>query len=196
MRSIFLLIILFIQGCSTAQQVRLYDGPAIGHDQEVQLILPLNFELLSLDGQEVAQFNQTFRNHDLNIKLTAGLHTLVMRYNDLFQIDADNHQTLTTGQITFTATFKAGEVLRIQTPPLGSLRQAQQFIANPSVNLVSDHQVIPGSHIDKEDPLAFKKDDEVQTVSYPNLKQLQFWWLKASDYEKAQFKRLISPPTD
>lgn len=97
MRSIFLLIILFIQGCSTAQQVRLYDGPAIGHDQEVQLILPLNFELLSLDGQEVAQFNQTFRNHDLNIKLTAGLHTLVMRYNDLFQIDADNHQTLTTG---------------------------------------------------------------------------------------------------
>ena len=188
MRFLFLSLIVFIQGCTSAQQVRLYDGPSVGQDQEVQLILPLHFELLSLDGQQVAQFNQTFRNHDLKIKLTSGLHTLVLRYSDLFEIDADNHQTLSSGQITFTGDFQAGEVLRIKTPPLDNVNQAQQFIANPSVNLVSDYQVVSGSHIAKEDPLAFKEDDDIESVSYPNLKQLQFWWLKASDFEKAQFQ--------
>lgn len=192
MRAFFLLIIIFVQGCSTAQQVRLYDGPAIGKDQEVQLILPLNFELLSLDEQKVALFSQTFRNHDLSIQLTPGTHTLVLRYSDIWQLDADNHETLNTGQLTFTGTFKSGEVLRIQTPPLNTHAQAKHFIVNPKVNLISQYQVLPGSHVEKANPLAFRKDDEIEKVSYPHLKQLQFWWLKASHYEKQQFKQWLT----
>jgi uncharacterized protein YccT (UPF0319 family) len=194
MRYFFLLFIMLLQGCSTAQQVRLYDGPAIGKEQEVELILPLNFELLSLDGQDVAQFTQTFRNHNLNVKLAPGLHTLVLRYSDIFQLDADNHDTLSTGQITFTGTLKSGEIFQVQTPALDTYMQARRFIDNPSVNLTSGFQVLTGSHIAKEDPLTFKQDDEINKVSYPNLKQLQFWWLKASEHERNEFKTWIAPP--
>ncbi|MGR6870773.1 DUF2057 family protein [Pseudomonas sp. HK3] len=192
MRSFFLFLVIAIQGCSSAQQVRLYDGPAIGNDKEVQLILPLNFELISLDSQPVAQFAQTFRNHDLTIKLTPGEHTLVLRYSDIWQIDADNHETLSTGQITFIDTFLPGETLRIQTPPVDTLNQAKQFIKDPNVKIVTKQRTINGSHLEKENPLVFKQDEKIEKVTYPHFKQLQFWWLKASEYEKRQFKQWLT----
>lgn len=193
MRPFFLFFIILIQGCSTAQHVKLYDGPAIGQDQEVQLILPLNFELISLDSQPVARFTQAFRNHDLTIKLTPGEHTLVLRYSDIWQLDADNHETLSTGQITFTDKFISGDILRIQTQPIDTINQAKQFIEAPKVQLVGRNKSITGSHLAKENPLVFKQDENIDKVTYPHLKQLQFWWLKASEYEKRQFKQWLTP---
>ncbi|MFT5592260.1 MAG: hypothetical protein ACI8SR_000619 [Oceanicoccus sp.] len=192
MRPFFLFIVILIQGCSAAQHVKLYEGPVIGQDKEVQLILPLNFELISLDTQPVARFTQTFRNHDLTIKLTPGEHTLVLRYNDVWQLDADNHETLRTGQITFTDKFTSGEIFRIQTPPIDTINQAKQFIQAPKVVLVGKEQTIAGSHLEKENPLVFTQDENIDKVTYPHLKQLQFWWLKASEYEKRQFKQWLT----
>ena len=192
MRIYLLFVLLIIQGCSTAKQVRLYDGPAIGQDQEVKLVLPLNFELISLDEQSIAQFSQKFRNHDLTVKLPPGEHTLVMRYSDIWQIDADNHETLSTGQMTFTGDFNSGESFKIKTPLINTLAQAKQFIKQPEVLLVSNKQTIAGSHVEKADPLTFKHDEKIEKVAYPNLKQLKFWWQKASAYEKQQFQQWMS----
>lgn len=192
MRLFLLFVFVTLQGCSTAKHVRLYDGPAIGQDQEVQLVLPLSFELISLDEQPIAQFSQTFRNHDLTVKLSPGKHTLVMRYRDIWQIDADNHQTLSSGQMTFTGEFNSGESFKINTPLLNTLAQAQQFVKQPRVSLVSDQQTITGSHIKKADPLTFKQDENIEKVTYPHLKQLKFWWEKASEYEQQQFQQWLS----
>ncbi|NVK39425.1 MAG: DUF2057 family protein [Gammaproteobacteria bacterium] len=191
MRLLLILSVLVLQACSTASNVRLYQGPALPNEMETTLVLPLNFELLSLDGQDIAQFEQTFRNHALNIKLTPGFHTLVLQYSDIWEIDNENHDKLTTGQLTFTGSFKEGECFLIQTPPLNTYAQAQAFTQSPSVNLVSDQQTLAGSHIAKADPLTFKKDETTQEISYPHLRQLKFWWQQASSYEKQQFEQWI-----
>jgi len=192
MRLVLVVIVFLIQACSTATHVRLYQGPDIGEANEAQLILPLNFELLTLDGETVSQFNQTFRNHDLHIKLAPGFHTLVMRYSDIWQIDAENHDKLTSGQFTFTGTFAAQEIFKIQTPPITTYLQAQNFVASPSINLVSQSKVLPGSHLEKRDPLKFSEDDNIEQVTYPNLKQMKFWWAQASQYERNEFKQWLS----
>ncbi|MFY0642552.1 MAG: DUF2057 family protein [Bermanella sp.] len=192
MRLFFLFALVIVQGCSTAKQVRLYDGPAIGQDKEVQIVLPLSFELISLNEQPVAQFSQTFRNHDLTVKLPPGQHTLVMRYSDIWQIDADNHETLSTGQMTFTGELNSGELFTIKTPLINTLAQAKQFVKQPEVSLVSAKQTITGSHVAKADPLTFKQDENIEKVAYPHLKQLKFWWQKASEYEKQQFQQWLS----
>jgi len=192
MRFIVILSILLIQACSTPSHVRLYQGPPLNDTSEVQLDLPLNFEILYLDNESVSTFEQTFRNHTLNIKLTPGEHTLVLRYNDLWQLDSENHDTLTTGQITFTGTFQAAEHFKIQTPPLNTYNQAKAFIDQPSVQLVSSEQVLEGSHVEKTDPLRFNSDEPITTVSYPNLRQLKFWWQQANAYEKEQFEQWIT----
>ncbi len=191
MRLLLILSCILLQACSTASNVRLYAGPAIPEEMETTLVLPLNFELLSLDGQSVAQFEQTFRNHNLNIKLTPGFHTLVMQYSDIWEIDNENHDKLTPGQLTFSGTFLEGERFFIQTPPLNTYAQAQAFVHSPSVNLVSDRQTLAGSHIAKADPLTFKKDESVQEITYPHLRQLKFWWQQASSYEQQQFKQWL-----
>lgn len=194
MRTTFLFLLILLQGCSTAQQIRLYEGPTIGKNEEVELVLPINFELLSLDGQKVAQFEQTFRSQPLSIKLTPGLHTLVLRYSDIFEIDADNHDILSSGQITFTGAFQAGTQFQVKTPILSTYEQAKRFASMPNVELISDTQTFTGSHVAKQNPLVFKQDDETENVTYPNLKQLKFWWHNASDYEKQSFKAWIMPP--
>lgn len=194
MRFIIISLVIMLQACSAPQQVRLYQGPALGNSQEAELILPLNFEILSLDEQEIAQFTQTFRNQALNVKMTPGFHTLVMRYSDIWQLDADNHDSLSTGQLTFTGTFIPGEVFRIQTPPLNTYAQAKQFTLQPSVNLVSEHQTLTASHIAKADPLKFKADENIDKVTYPHLRQLKFWWLQANEYERQQFTQWLATP--
>jgi len=176
-------------GCSHNKTLRLYSGPPLGSEFEATLMLPMEFELLSVDGQKVSANAQTFRNSDLSIQLPAGPHILVLQYSDIWQIDDENHDTLTSGRLVFDITMAKQEVFLVKTPPLKEHAQALNFIKNPQVHLQSSVQSVLASHIKKEDPLVFKTSSEPDQVEFPRLQQLKFWWAQASDFERQQFKK-------
>ena len=191
MRILIILLLSFLQACSTQSHLRLYEGPAIGQDQEVTLILPIDFEIVSLDNVAVSQFEQSFRTHELVIRLAPGEHTLVLKYSDVWEIDSENHDKLTSGLLTFSDSFNAGQAYQVHTPKLLSYEQAKQFIADPKVSLRSERQIIESHHSPKDNPMSFSKDDKPQQVDYPNLRQLQFWWENANQFERNQFKQWL-----
>ena len=176
-----------IIGCSTSNTVRLYHGPLIGEELEATLILPVEFDLISLDGQKVSSSVQRFRNSNLNIQLTAGPHSLILVYNDIWQIDDDNHDTLSTGKLVFNVTMTAKERFTVLTPTLKEYSQALTFVKNPVVRLKSELQSTLASHIQKENPLVFKATQDTKADEFPRLQQLKFWWRQASAFEKKQF---------
>ncbi len=186
-----------LASCSNHQTVRLYSGPALSHELESTLILPIEFTLLSVDGQEVGTATQTFRNTQLTIQLPAGPHTLIMQYSDIWQIDDENHDKLSTGPLVFELNMAQQETFFIKTPQLTHYEQGLAFIKNPIVRLQSKQQNVVASHIKKEDPLVFKTSHANTNVTLPYLQQLKFWWAKASEYERKQFKKwqshMISP---
>jgi len=192
MRLILLFVFAFIQACSTPSHLRLYEGPALGEDNEVTFKLPLNFEIISLDYKPISQYEQVFRNHALSIKLAPGQHNLVLQYSDVWEIDAENHDKVTSGLITFDGHFKAGAVYHVQTQTLLSYDQAKAFVISPEVQLVSEQNKLTGAYTPKDDPLRFGKDEKVQQVNYPNLRQLKFWWANANEYERKSFKQWLS----
>ncbi|GAA6135152.1 hypothetical protein NBRC116188_19420 [Oceaniserpentilla sp. 4NH20-0058] len=191
MRILFISVVLFLQACSTPKHLRLYDGPSIGVDNEVRFVLPLNFELISLDQQAVSQYQQVFRNHDLTIKLAPGQHTLVVRYSDIWDIDDETHEKVTSGHITFAGEFLAGQQYHFQTPTLNSYNQAKAFVKNPNITLNSQKNTLQSDYTAKANPLVFGNDEKLEQVNYPNLKQLQFWWANANQYEQKQFMQWV-----
>jgi len=187
-KMVFLLCALsLLAGCSTSNTVRLYQGPILGEEFEATLILPMEFDLISLDGQKVSSSAQRFRNSNLNIQLPAGPHTLTLVYNDIWQIDDDNHDTLSTGKLVFDVIMTAKERFTVLTPPLNEYSQALTFIKNPKVRLKSKWQSTLASHIQKENPLVFKTTQDTEVDEFPRLQQLKFWWHQASVFEKKQF---------
>ncbi len=188
LKALLLLIMLYmVTACAGPQNLRLYNGPSIGTENEANLILPIEFEILELDGQTVSANKQVFRNHPLTIQLTPGLHTLILKYSNTWQLDADNHDTLSTGNLVFKVTLQAQESLNIKTPDIHHYKKAKRFIIAPKVYLYSKQQSVLGSHIKKENPLILKNDSTANIVKYANLKQLKFWWRQASRYEKNEF---------
>ncbi len=185
--ALWLCALSLIAGCSTSNTVRLYQGPLLGEELEATLILPIEFDLITLDGQKVSSSVQRFRNSNLNIQLPAGPHTLILVYNDIWQIDDDNHDTLSTGKLVFDVTMTAKERFTVLTPPLNEYSQALTFVKNPNVRLKSERQSTLASHIKKENPLVFKATQDTKVHELPRLAQLKFWWRQASDYEKKQF---------
>ncbi|OUR69322.1 hypothetical protein A9Q73_02345 [Bermanella sp. 47_1433_sub80_T6] len=176
-------------GCSHNKTLRLYSGPPLGSEFEATLMLPMEFELLSVDGQKVSANAQTFRNSDLSIQLPAGPHILVLQYSDIWQIDDENHDALTSGRLVFDIIMAKKEVFLVKAPPLKEHAQALNFIKNPQVHLQSSVQSVLASHIKKEDPLVFKTSSEPDQVEFPRLQQLKFWWAQASEFERQQFKK-------
>jgi uncharacterized protein YccT (UPF0319 family) len=178
-----------LASCSSQQTMRLYSGPALNSEQESTLILPIEFALLSVDEQDVGIAAQTFRNTSLIIKLPAGRHTLIMQYSDIWEIDDENHDKLSTGPLVFELNMAPQEIFLVKTPPLAHYEQALEFIKKPMVQLQSSQQTLVASHIAKEDPLVFQSSHANTKVTFPNLKQLKFWWTKASVYERNQFRK-------
>ena len=192
------LIVSLLIGCSTQQNVRLYEGPSLGENLESRLILPIEFNLISLDGREVSSFTQGFRNKDLNIQLPAGPHTLVIQYQDVWEIDDENHENITSGKLIIEAQMKPREVYTLSYPPLTTIEQALEFSKNPDVSLKDNRHSFKASHIKKDNPLEFNSQSAQSEVELPRLAQLKFWWQQASQHERKQFikwKDAINQPS-
>lgn len=194
MRYFIILSLLLIQACASNSPLRLYQGPTLSDAQEVTLILPIEFEIVRFNHQPVSQFQQTFRNQALVIRLVPGTHTLVLKYSDVWEIDSENHETLTSGNLTLQGDFIAGHTYQLHYPELNSYAQAKRFADSPTLKLVSKQQSIHASVSKKANPLIFGKDENTQQVDYPHLRQLKFWWSKANDYERQTFQQWIQTP--
>lgn len=172
--------------------MRLYQGPQLAESQEAKLVLPMAFELVELDGQKVASRFQSFRTDDLMIHMAPGPHTLTLRYEDVFEIDAESHETLSSGQIIFKGTFKAGDLYKIKTQDISTYEKALNFLKTPNVKLVSGAQTLSSSHIAKANPLILSKKEKPIDLNKPNLQQLKFWWQQATDFEKDAFQTWLN----
>ena len=181
------LISVLLSACASNGTLRLYQGPTLAPQQEAQLTLPLEFDLIELDGQAVSSLGQKFRSDALSIKLAPGPHTLVLRFSNIFELDDENHDTLTSGQLVFKLNMQAGEAFSVNAGNLNNYENALLFVKNPKVDLVSPLQSISASHIKKQDALILSKKEEPVITTKPNLMQLKFWWQQASQYEQDEF---------
>ena len=183
----FFLLFISVAGCSSLSKIQLYNGPALPSSEEGTVVLPEAFEVIELNGQPVSDNRLRFRTGDLDIKLPSGEHILVFQYKDFWQIDDDNHETVTSGPITFKLNLEKNETLKFKMTAIKTYKEALEFSHKGSLKLVSKRQEIPGSHGQKENALILTEDKINKSTQYPNLDQLKFWWNRATYYEQNEF---------
>ena len=165
---------LLLCACSSTGTLRLYEGPALAAQQEAQLTLPLEFDLIELDGQAVSSLGQKFRADALTIKLAPGPHTLVLRYSNIFELDDENHDSLSSGQLVFKLSMQAAEAFTVVTPSINNYEDALLFVKNPTASLTSPLQSISASHIKKQNALVLSKKESPVVSKKPNLMHRSF----------------------
>jgi uncharacterized protein YccT (UPF0319 family) len=184
MAAIFTLI---LSACSTVSHVKLYNGPTLSPQHESTIILPEELDLLEVNGQEISNTNLSFRTGNMPLTLPSGEHVLVFQYKQIWQIDDENHDVVSSGPITFKANLAKTETMMFEFPVIKTYEDAKRFSINPSLTLVSRRQKIPSSHTQKDNAFIFDEDTQAKATQYPNLDQLKFWWKRATYYEQQEF---------
>ncbi len=167
--------------------MRLYNGPELNPIEEAIILLPEEFEVLELNGQSVSDSRLRFRSGNMDLRLPAGEHIIVFQYKAFWQLDDDNHDTLSSAPITFKVNMDKQEQFRFILPELKHYEAAENFTKKPIVALVSQRQKINGSVGTKDNALVLIETKTPTATQYPNLEQLKFWWNRATYYEQSEF---------
>ena len=80
--------------------------------------------------------NTGFIGQTQEFQLDPGPHTFLLKYADLFQLDADQHEKIVSRPVKLSFTVTQGGRYQVQHPAQNNLEQAQQFAEQPSFTLI------------------------------------------------------------
>lgn len=192
--SFILFTVLGLSACTTSSVVHLYDGPALAKDVSTRITLPLDLEVIELDGRVISQGKQRFRSDAMTLVLPPGPHQLIVVYETLWDLDGDNHEVIRSQPMLFEFEARNGEQWSFDYKRPARIQQARTFAENSRIHLVSRTQKVSGFPLKAPDPLTFNEKKEVEPQAFPYLQQLQYWWQQATPYERKQFKEWINQP--
>jgi len=196
---------LLLLSCATDRAIHLYDGPPLAEQQLASLIIPLEIDLLSVDGESIA--TPFFTGEQVHYRLKAGQHHLIVRYKNLFDSDESNHEIITSQTKLFHIHMIKSQSYHLKHSIPEDLTAAKMAIKHfqPWIETsTSPHHIqakaAPAS-FETATLLsgAFKPGNDLTTdASSPSdmqspenmpapLQQLQYWWQKASRQDQQDF---------
>ncbi len=193
------LVVLAMSGlvaCSTTTgPVKAYEGQVRSNAELVLVSVPEEIEVMAIDGQEPPP---SFLRSRVQLALLPGEHVFSLRYVELFQISADDHDVVRSKQAALRFNAIAGSEYRLQIPPQKNHDVARQFAKNPAFSLVSvkdgsSTESTPIKSIAEASLLdtiskAFSSGDEEAAKPVTNLDLLKDVWSRASSEERAGFR--------
>jgi hypothetical protein len=162
---------------------------------KVSLEVPELIQILSIDGQEG---NSNFLGSRAHIQqLTVGEHVLSVRYTQLFNINADEHDILKSKPMAIRFTAEAGQTYQLSVTPPRRYEAAKEFAKQPDIRLVNKTagtsqqaiQIKSYAEASLVDSIgkAFQSSDESVSKQSDNVQLLQDIWLRATPTERQAF---------
>ncbi len=185
-----------LSACATAHgPVKTYEGPVRSNAELVLVSVPEEIEVMAIDGQEPPP---SFLKSKMQLALLPGEHIFSLRYVELFQITADNHEVIRSRQAALRFNAAAGSEYRLQAPAQKNLDEARKFAKAPQFSLVnvSDGSTTNSTAIKSmaEASLldtinkAFSANGEEVAKQPGNLDLLKDVWGRATPEEQAGFR--------
>ena len=102
--------LLVLQGCT---KEKIYTMSKKGA-QTATLSFPNFIEIGSLDGENVENlFSRVIYEGERAVVFSAGTHTVELRYNDMWDIDDDDHEKIVSPYITLNFDAKSGNTYKV-----------------------------------------------------------------------------------
>lgn len=162
---------------------------------KVSLEVPELIQVLSIDGQEGNSHFLGSRTHVQ--QLTVGEHVLSVRYTQLFNLTADEHDILKSKPMAIRFTAEAGQTYQLSVTPPKRYDAAKEFAKQPDIRLVNKTagtsqqaiQIKSYAEASLVDSIgkAFQSSDESVSKQSDNVQLLQDIWLRATPTERQAF---------
>lgn len=128
------MLAMMMTACAAPGPVRLYDGAERPVAEVATISAPEQVQVMAVDGREVAGA-MLQRNQVLTV--LPGERVFSLRYVQLFQISADEHEVVRSRQAALRFMAEAGAEYRIEIDKQGSLEAARKFSKAPVFRLVN-----------------------------------------------------------
>ena len=162
---------------------------------KVSLEVPELIQVLSIDGQEG---NSHFLGSRAHVQqLTVGEHVLSVRYTQLFNLTADEHDILKSKPMAIRFTAEAGQTYLLSVTPPKRYDAAKEFAKQPDIRLINKTagtsqqaiQIKSYAEASLVDSIgkAFQSSDESVSKQSDNVQLLQDIWLRATPTERQAF---------
>jgi uncharacterized protein YccT (UPF0319 family) len=112
-----------------------------GRTDLATLVLPVALDLEMVDGFVYPGFRNMFRKGDIEVKVLPGEREIALQYNQLFQIDADNHEVVKSKVVVLKFVAAAGKTYRATHEQFRNADAARAGTKNFVVRIEDDQGV-------------------------------------------------------
>lgn len=186
-----------VAGAMAPAAVMAADAASTPASAKATVSVPELIQVLSIDGQESS--GNFFGSRAMNLTLEAGEHILSVRYTQLFQVTADDHDILKSKPMVIRFTADAGKVYQLTVNPPKRYEAAKEFAKAPDIRLIDKSSGVSQSatliksyaeaslvdSIGKAFQSVQEGGDNSKTTN--NLQMLQDIWSRATPDERQAF---------
>lgn len=129
MRSLFVIAMAcLLAACAQQPPVQLYAGSPLPESQVLELVVPSELEIRSINGQPYSAANSMFGASDKRLHLQPGAYQIQAFYKNGFDINGGmDHEVVRSRTAIFNFEGKAGEVWRLGFDRPQNLAEAREF---------------------------------------------------------------------
>lgn len=181
-------------GCASSSRAPLpaYEGAKRPLAEVAVVVVPETIQVMAIDGREPPP---SLLRRDLELALLPGEHVLSLRYVQVFQLNADEHDVVRSRQAALRFTAVAGGRYRLEAPLQSSHAAAQAFAKAPAFRLVD----AGGASVESTAVKSFAEASLIDTLSkafqdsgeparpVTNVDLLKDVWGRSSEGERAEF---------
>lgn len=193
-----LVLALGLTACASMDKpVQGYEGPARPVAELAVLSVPEEIQVLAVDGREVG--GGLLGQRTLKLQVLPGEHVLSVRYVQLFQINADEHDIVRSRPAALRFVAKAGSRYEFRYDKPKNREIARQFAKEPSFALVDQgsgeatQSVAVKSYAEASlvDTISKAFEGNKEATPVTNLDLLKDVWGRASAEDRAAFKAWV-----
>ncbi len=191
------LLAAFLTGCASGRVYRMYDGPPRPGGEVARLAVPNAIDLYSIDGKVVHDF--LLKAGASEVDLLPGVHAVAARYDQIWFEGLDGQRAVKSGLVGIQFDARAGHRYRIAFPEPQDLENAVKFaehvhlwIEELGAGPVAIPANAPPSSAAVPSPALTPAANAAPADSLP-LQNLKFWWQKADDRDRRQFREWMPP---
>ncbi len=186
-----------LAGCAGLNKpMTAYEGPARPVAEVAVLELPEELQLLAVDGREQSSYLLGSRQQVVHI--LPGERVLTLRYVELFQLSANDHEVVRSRPVALRFEAKAGQRYAFRYAKPGKVEAAREFAKAPSLELLTqDAAPIASSQAIK----SYAEGSLVDSINSAfeggtpkavgNLELLQDVWGRSTAEEREAFRRWL-----
>lgn len=107
----------------------------------VTVLVPEAIDVEMVDGIDHPGLRALFRRGDMGVKMLPGERELAVRYKNLFQLTADDHEIVKSKVIVLTFIGEPGKTYRLVHPEFRDVRAARDGVKNLVLKIMDDQGV-------------------------------------------------------